>query len=101
MSTAKLTKSEVISQIAESTELDRKAVTRVLDTLRDIATKELRHGAEFIVPGILKLRSVAKPATQDRPGINPFTKQPMTIRGKPASKKLRATPLKVFRDAVQ
>jgi len=35
-----------------------------------------------VIPGLLKLRAVKKPATKDRPGINPFTKQPIIIRGK-------------------
>lgn len=97
----RLTKTEVITQIADATELDRKSVSRVLDSLADVASKELRSAGEFVLPGMLKLKSVVKPATQDRPGVNPFTKQPTTIKGKPASKKIRASALKVFRDAVQ
>ena len=38
-----------------------------------------------------------KPATKDRPGINPFTKQPIVIKGKPAQKKVRATALKALK----
>ncbi|PKN36209.1 MAG: hypothetical protein CVU63_17405, partial [Deltaproteobacteria bacterium HGW-Deltaproteobacteria-20] len=52
-------------------------------------------------PGLVKLKTVKKPATKDRQGINPFTKQPMTIKGKPASKKVRATAVKALKDMVQ
>ena len=41
-----------------------------------------------------------KPATKDRPGVNPFTGQPITIKGKPASKKVRALPLKSLKAMV-
>ena len=54
-----------------------------------------------MIPGLLKLKAVKKPATKDRPGINPFTKQPITIKGKPASKKIRASALKSLKDLIQ
>ena len=41
-----------------------------------------------------------KPATKQRPGINPFTKEPITIAAKPASKKVRARPVKAIKDVV-
>ena len=103
MAGKRLTKSQVISELAESTELDKKSINRVFDGLTDIIKKQLgsRGPGEFVIPGLLKLRAVKKPATKDRPGINPFTKQPITIRGKPASKKIRASALKALKDLVQ
>jgi hypothetical protein len=41
-----------------------------------------------------------KPATEARTGVNPFTKEPMEFAAKPASKKVKASPLKVAKDAV-
>jgi nucleoid DNA-binding protein len=43
---------------------------------------------------------VKKPATKERQGINPFTKEPITIPAKPASRKIRSTPLKALKDLV-
>jgi hypothetical protein len=37
-------------------------------------------------------------ATKDRPGINPFTKAPAVIKGKPAGLKVRATPVKALKE---
>ena len=103
MAGKRLTKSQVISELAETTELDKKSINRVFDGLTDIIKKQLgaRGPGEFVFPGLLKLRAVKKPATKDRPGINPFTKQPITIKGKPASKKIRASALKALKDLVQ
>jgi DNA-binding protein HU-beta len=103
MAGKRLTKSQVISELAEATELDKKSINRVFDGLTDIIKKQLgpRGPGEFVIPGMLKLRAVKKAATKDRPGINPFTKQPITIRGKPASKKIRASALKALKDLVQ
>jgi hypothetical protein len=44
---------------------------------------------------------VKKPATKDREGINPFTKEKTIFKGKPASKKVRATALKALKDLIQ
>src|SRR5579863_1484876 len=98
MSAKRLTKAQVITEIAESSELDKKSVNRVFDSLTEIIKKELRKpNGEFVIPGLLKLRTVKKPATKERQGINPFTKEPTTIKAKPASKKVRATALKALK----
>jgi DNA-binding protein HU-beta len=102
MSAKRLTKAQVIAEIAESAELDKKSVARVFDGLTELIKKELRKpNGEFVIPGLLKLRAIKKPATKDRPGINPFTKQPIVIKGKPAQKKVRATALKALKDLIQ
>jgi hypothetical protein len=43
---------------------------------------------------------VNKPATEARRGVNPFTKEPMEFVAKPASQSVKASPLKVVKDAV-
>ena len=103
MAGKRLTKSQVVSKLAEMTELDKKSINRMFDGLTEIIKKQLgsRGPGEFVIPGLLKLRAVKKPATKDRPGINPFTKQPITIKGKPASKKIRASALKALKDLIQ
>jgi len=90
MSGKRMTKAQVITEIAEFSELDKKSVARVFDGLTELIKKQLgsRGPGEFVIPGLLKLKAVKKPATKDRPGINPFTKQPITIKGKPATKKI-------------
>jgi len=49
----------------------------------------------------LKLKAVKKPATKDRPGVNPFTKQAITIKGKPRVEEDRASALKALKDLIQ
>ena len=53
-----------------------------------------------MIPGFVKMSVVNKPATEARSGINPFTKEPMEFAAKPASKSVKASPLKVAKDAV-
>jgi nucleoid DNA-binding protein len=97
---SKLTKAQFISGIAESAGLDKKAVSSVLDAIADLVKKQLGPDGpgEVTVPGLVKLKAKVRPATEDRPGVNPFTKQPTTIKGKPASRTVKALPIKALKD---
>jgi len=100
----KLTKTQVIAALSEETELSKKDVARVFEALSSLVAKQLvgRGGpGEVTIPGLLKLRALKKPATKEREGINPFTKEPITIAAKPASKKVKAIPLKALKEMVQ
>jgi DNA-binding protein HU-beta len=41
-----------------------------------------------------------RPARKARPGINPFTGEPMTFQAKPASKTVRIRPVKALKEMV-
>ncbi|MCP1835378.1 DNA-binding protein HU-beta [Bradyrhizobium sp. USDA 4518] len=97
---AKMTKNQVIDAIAEGTQLSKTDVKAVIEELATIGYKELNQSGEFVVPGFVKMSVVNKPATEARMGVNPFTKEPMKFAAKPASKSVKASPLKVAKDAV-
>ena len=103
MAGKRLTKAQVVAELANAADLDKKSINRILLALQQLVRKQLtgRGPGEFIVPGLLKLRVVKKPATKERQGINPFTKEPITIPAKPPSKKVRALALKALKDLVQ
>ena len=88
------TKSEILNHIAKDTDLSRKQISGVLDSLNGIIKKSLRGHGQFTLPALVKLKVVKKPATKAREGVNPFTGEKMTFKAKPASKKVRAMPLK-------
>ena len=94
------TKSEVLTQISKDTALSRKQVASVFDSLSGVIKKSLRGNGLFTMPGLMKLKVVKKPATKQREGINPFTGEKMTFKAKPASKKVRALPLKNLKSMV-
>jgi len=98
-----MSKSELISKLADehSDKLTRKDVKAVLESLCTIGYKELKKSGVFLVPGFAKFVVIKKPATKARQGINPFTKQPTTFAAKPASKSVRARPIKAIKDAMQ
>lgn len=96
----KLTKAQFIAALAESAGLDKKTAANVLDAILDLVKKQLGEGGpgEVTIPGLIKLKAKSTPATQDREGINPFTKEKTIIKGKPASRKIRASPVKPLKE---
>ena len=97
---AKMTKTQLIDSIAEGTQLAKGDVKSVIDYMTTVGYKELNESGEFVIPGFVKMSVVNKPATEARTGLNPFTKEPMEFAAKPASKSVRASPLKAAKDAV-
>jgi nucleoid DNA-binding protein len=93
-------KSEIIAQICKDTELSRKEVSAVFESLNGVIKKSLRGPGVFTLPGLLQMKVVKKPATKAREGINPFTKEKVTFKAKPASKKVRVMPLKSLKSFV-
>jgi DNA-binding protein HU-beta len=97
---AKMTKTQLIDAIAESSSLSKNDVKTVIEHMATVGYKELNESGEFVIPGFAKISVVNKPATEAREGVNPFTKEPMVFAAKPASRSVKASPLKVAKDAV-
>src|SRR6478609_7295514 len=97
-----MSKSDLISKLAEehSDKLTRKDVKSVLESLVTVGHKELKKTGAFLVPGFAKFVVIKKPATKEREGINPFTKEPTVFKARPARKIVRARPVKAAKDAV-
>ena len=98
-----MSKSELIQKIAEqhsNKNMARKDVKAVIESLAAIGYKELNKSGAFLVPGFAKFVVINKPATKERSGINPFTKEPTIFKAKPARKIVRARPVKAVKDAV-
>src|SRR5262245_48628077 len=100
MATGAPSKSEVFGHVCKDTGLSRKQVVAVFESLNGIIKKSLRGPGLFTLPGLLKMKVVKKPATKAREGINPFTKEKMIFKAKPASKKVRVLPLKSLKALV-
>ena len=94
------TKSEILTSIATSTELSRKQVSSVFDALGDLIGKNIgkKGPGIFAVPGLMKITVVNKPATKARKGINPFTKEEVMFKAKPARRVVKVRPLKALKD---
>ena len=96
-----ISKSEILKAVADAIgEISPKHVKQVVEALVDVGHKELKKIGMFVFPGFAKFVVVKKPARPAREGINPFTKQKQKFAAKPASKGVRARPVKAIKDAV-
>jgi nucleoid DNA-binding protein len=96
----KLNKTQILDQIATSTELSRKQVASVIDALTDVIESHISKKAvgEFVLPGLIKIMTVNKPAVKARKGISPFTKEEVIFKAKPASTVVKVRALKKLKD---
>lgn len=97
-----MTKTEVLAALSEATGLTKQQVTGLFDALAGLIKKNLDEQGPgvFVLPDLLQVKVVRKPATEERKGVNPFTKQEMIIKAKPASKAVKVVPLKGLKTLV-
>ncbi len=98
----RMSKSQFVATLAEKSGITKKQAAAALKSMSEMVVHQLgKHGpGEVLIPGLLKLNVVIKPATPERQGINPFTKEPTTFKAKPARKVVKARPLKSLKDAI-
>ena len=101
MGANKLTKPQIVTALAEACALDKGSINRVLDALGQLVAKQLGKDGpgEITLPGLVKLTAKATAATPERETINPFTKEKVIQKAKPASVKVKASPVKQLKDA--
>jgi nucleoid DNA-binding protein len=97
-----MTKSEIMSGIADATGLTKKDVGSVFEAMADQIKKSLgkKGSGAYTVPGLMKLVVQRKPATKARKGINPFTREETVFKAKPACNVVKIRPLKNLKDMV-
>ncbi len=99
-----MTKSQMFSEIADDTELTKKEVTSVFDSLETILERHIKKGSVgyCTVPGLMKVKTVKKPARKAKKNVpNPFRPgELMDIKAKPASTRVKILPLKRLKDMV-
>lgn len=91
---AKMTKSQTLQALAESTGMSKKEVATVMEKLTDMAYKQVRSSGEFVIPGVGKLVKVHRAA---RMGRNPATGEQIQI---PAKTVVKFRVAKAAKDAV-
>jgi DNA-binding protein HU-beta len=89
-----MTKTELQVALAIATETNKRTAGVFLDTLGDLAYKEIKKNGEFVLPGFGKL---VKEKRKARIGINPKTQQKIKI---PAKTVVKFRVAKAAKDAV-
>lgn len=97
-----MTKTQLTAEIAENTGLSKKDVAAVFDELGVAIERHVKKNAvgTFTLPGLLKIKTVKKPARKAKKGVpNPFRPgETMDVAAKPASTVVKVQPLKKLKD---
>jgi DNA-binding protein HU-beta len=85
---------ELVLALSERTDTDRRSADEMLSAFTDVITETVAKGEPVAISGFAKFARVDRPA---RMGRNPQTGEAIRIK---ASRRVRVTPLKAFKDAV-
>lgn len=100
----RMTKSEILNEIADNTGLTRKEVSSVFDELECLIERHIRKRGcgFFVLPGLLKIKAVKRPARKAQKNVpNPFSPGSfMNIAARPASMKVKINSLKKLKEMV-
>ena len=88
-------KSEIFGTIAQHVGIHRRDVAAVFHVLGALIKADLSKSGSGVlkVPGLMRITVQRKPATKARMGINPFTKEAVMFKAKPARNVIRVRPL--------
>src|SRR3990167_8123991 len=97
-----LSKTNLIKTIQGVTCIDKKNVVAVWDCLNELISRHVKSGGPgvFVMPVMMKISVVKKPARAARKGINPFTGEEIMIKAKPAYKTVKIRALKKLKEMV-
>src|SRR5688572_23006476 len=97
-----LNKSQILADISTTTGIAKRDVGKVVEELASVIERHIgkKGPGQFTLPGLFKIKTIRKPATKARKGINPFTKEEVTFKAKPARTVIKIRPLKKLKDMV-
>ena len=95
-----MTKTQVLSSLAESTGLSKGQVSDLIEKLATLIGSELNEGNAFNVPGLMKVTTRIKAAVPAGPRTNTFTGETKMGEAKPAQTIDKVRPLKGLKDLV-
>ena len=94
MATKPLTKTQLVTALADAMDSDKKSATSALDAIVDVITKEVSGGGAVTLPGVGKIYCRERPARMVR---NPATGEQIH---KDADKVVKMTIAKALKDSV-
>jgi nucleoid DNA-binding protein len=98
-----LTKGGIVKAIMDMTLLAKKDVVASLEALTSVIESHVksRGPGKFVMPGLLKITVVKKPARPARKGVNPFTGEEVMFKAKPAHKVVKIKALRKLKEMTE
>ena len=85
-----MTKGALLGELATATDMKRSDITKVLNTLTEIGTQEVKKSGKFVLPGLCMIKTRQKAATKG--GTRMMFGQEMKVKPQPAKTVVKAFP---------
>lgn len=95
-----MTKTQLAESLAQKLGHTKLEASKFIDCYAEVVAAALKNDGEVTVPGLVKLKLKDTPATPECERMNPFTKQMAKVAAKPASKKVKVSPVAALKKAV-
>merc|ERR1740121_3464760 len=86
-----MSKGALAQALADGTELKKSEVSKVLDTLASVATKEVKKAGQCTIPGLCMIKTRMKPAT--KAGKREIFGKMVMVKAKPCKTIVKAYPV--------
>ena len=97
-----MNKTEILNALAEATGLTKQQVAGLFEELGKLIQKNLASDGPGVltIPDLLQVKVARKPAVPEHQGVNPFTKEEMLVKAKPAKNVVKLVALKGLKSLV-
>merc|ERR1712045_229844 len=95
---AAMSKSGIAAAMGTATELKPGVCRKMLDTLAEVATKEVKGTGKFTIPGLCMLKTRKKPAT--KAGEREVFGKVVMVKAKPAKTVVKAYPVAALKKSI-
>ena len=86
-----MSKGGLLVELANNTELKKADISKILNSLAEIGTEEVKKSGKFILPGLCRIQTRQKPAT--KAGKRMMFGQEVTVKAQPAKTVVKAFPV--------
>eukprot|EP00490_Sorites_sp_Unknown_P002616 CAMPEP_0114662432 /NCGR_PEP_ID=MMETSP0191-20121206/24831_1 /TAXON_ID=126664 /ORGANISM="Sorites sp." /LENGTH=119 /DNA_ID=CAMNT_0001898627 /DNA_START=59 /DNA_END=418 /DNA_ORIENTATION=+ len=86
-----MTKGSLTTELATATELKKGDVSKILNTLAEIGTEEVKKSGKFVLPGLCMIKTKQKPAR--KAGKKVMFGQEVMVKAQPAKTVVKAFPV--------
>ena len=93
-----MTKGGLMGSLADATEMKKSDIAKILNSLTEIGTEEVKKSGKFILPGLCMIKTRQKPATKAGKKLM-FGKEVM-VKARPAKTVVKAFPVAALKREV-
>merc|ERR1712190_553380 len=98
MNAKAMTKGAIAEALSASTEIKKSECGKIINSLAEIATQEVKSTGIFTIPGVCRIKTRMKPAT--KAGKREVFGKVVMVKARPARKVVKAFPVSALKKSV-